>query len=51
MPDVKSAEKQLHKHEVETKTSFVMYYSYGIGKGKSKVRGTPHMNSGYEREC
>ena len=51
LPDVKSAEKQLHEHEVETTTSFVMYYSYSVCKGKSKVRGTPQMNSGYEREC
>ena len=51
MPDVKSAEKQLYEHEVETTTSFVMYYSYGVGKSKSNVRGTPLMNSGYEREC
>ena len=39
MLDVKSAEKQLYEHEVETTTSFVMYYSYGVGKGKSNVRG------------
>ena len=25
-----------------------MYYCYGVGKSKSKVRGTPQMNSGYE---
>ena len=48
LPDVKSAEKQLHEHEVETTTSSVMYYCYGVGKSKSKVRGTPQMNSGYE---
>ena len=36
---------------METTTSFVMYYSYGVGKGKSKVRGAPYMNSAYEREC
>ena len=28
-----------------------MYYSYGVGEGKSKVRGAPQMNSSYEREC
>ena len=50
MPDVKSAEKLLHEHEVEATTSFVMYYSYGVGKGKTKVKGVPQMNSGYERE-
>ena len=48
LPDVKSAEKQLHEHEVETTTSSVMYYCYGVGKSKSKVRETPQMNSGYE---
>ena len=46
--DVKSAEKQLHEHEVKTTTSSVMYYCYSVGKSKSKVRGTPQMNSGYE---
>ena len=51
MPEVKSDEKLLHEHEIETTTSYVMYYSYGVGKGKSKVRGAPQMNSGYEREC
>ena len=51
MPDVKSAEKLLHEHEVEATASFVMYYSYGVGKGKTIVRGAPQMNSGYEREC
>ena len=51
LPDVRSAEELLHEHEVETTTSFVMYYSYGVGKGKSKVRGAPQMNSAYEREC
>ena len=51
VPEVKSAEKLLHEHEIETTTSFVMYYSYGVGKGLSKVRGAPQMNSGYEREC
>ena len=51
MPEVKSAEKPLHEHEVETTTSFVMYYSYGVGKGKSKVRGASYINSAYEREC
>ena len=28
-------EKLLHEHEVETTTSFVVYYSYGVGQGKS----------------
>ena len=51
VPDVKSAEKLQHEHEVETTTSFVIYYSYGVGEGKSKVRGAPQMNSSYEREC
>ena len=51
MPKVKSAEELLHEHELETTTSFVVYYSYGVGKGKSKVRGAPQINSGYEREC
>ena len=51
LPDVRSAEELLYKHEVETTTSFVMYYSYGVGKGKSKFRGAPQMNSSYEREC
>ena len=49
MPEVKSAEKLLHEHEMETTTSFVMYYSDGVGKRKSKVRGAPYMNSGYDR--
>ena len=31
--------KLLYDHEMETTTSFVIYYSYGVGKGKSKVRG------------
>ena len=35
VPDIESAEKLLHEHEVETTTSFVVYYSYGVGKGKS----------------
>ena len=35
VPDIESAEKLLHEHEVETITSFVVYYSYGVGKGKS----------------
>ena len=39
MPGVKSAEKLLHEHEVEIATNFVTYYSYDVGKGKSKVRG------------
>ena len=51
MPEVKSAEKLLHEHEMETTTSLVMYDSYGVGKGKSKVREAPYMNSAYEREC
>ena len=51
VPDIVPAEKLLHQHEVETTTSFVMYYSNSVGKGKSKVRGAPQMNSGYEREC
>ena len=49
MTDVKSAEKLLYEHEVETTISFVMYYSDSVKKGKSKVRGA--LNSGYEREC
>ena len=49
--DIESAEKLLHEHDLETTTCFVMYYSYGVGKGKPKVRGAPQMNSGYEREC
>ena len=28
-------EKLLHEHEVETTTSFVVYYSNGVGQGKS----------------
>ena len=51
MPGVKSAEKLLHEYEVETATNFVTYYSYGVGKGKSKVRGAPQMNSGHERDA
>ena len=51
VPDVKSTEKLRYEHEVETTTSFVMYYSYGLGEGKSMVRGAPQMNSSYEREC
>ena len=51
VPGVKSAEKLLREHEVETITNFVTYYSYGVGKGKSKVRGAPQMNSGYERDA
>ena len=39
VPDVQSAEKLLREHELETTTSFVMYYNYGVGKGKSPVRG------------
>ena len=41
VPDVKSTEKLRYEHEVETTTSFVMYYSYGLGEGKSMVRGAP----------
>ena len=51
VPDIELAEKQLHEHDVETTACFVMYYSYGVGKSKSKVRGAPQMNSGYKREC
>ena len=51
MPEVKSDEKPLHEHEVETTTSFVMYYSYGVGIGKTEVRGALQMNSCYERKC
>ena len=39
VPNVQSAEKLLREHELETTTSFVMYYNYGVGKGKSPVRG------------
>ena len=35
VPDIESAEKLPHEHEVETTTSFVVYNSYGVGKGKS----------------
>ena len=41
VPEVKSAEKLRHEHEMETTTSFVMYYSYDVGKDKFKVRGAP----------
>ena len=51
MPGVKSAEKLLHEHEVETATNFVTYYSYRVRRGKFKVRWTPQMNSGYERDA
>ena len=34
--DVKSAEKVLHKHELDTTRSFVMYYNNGLGKGELK---------------
>ena len=51
MPRVKSAERLLHEHEVEIATSFVTYYSYSVGKGKSKVQGAPQMNSGHERDA
>ena len=30
---------------METITNSVTYYSYGVGKGKSKVGGAPQMNS------
>lgn len=33
--DVKEAEKLLHEHELETTTSYVMYYNKNVGKGKS----------------
>ena len=33
VPDIESAEKLLHEHDLETTTCFVMYYSYGVGKG------------------
>ena len=36
IPDVKSAEKVLHEHELDATTSFVMYYNNGLGKGKLK---------------
>ena len=36
VPDVKSAEKVLHEHELDTTTSFVRYYNNGLGKGKLK---------------
>ena len=36
VPDVKSAEKVLHEHELDTTTSFVTYYNNGLGKGKLK---------------
>ena len=36
VPDVKSAEKVLHEHELDTTTSFVMHYNNGLGKGKLK---------------
>ena len=51
VPEVTSAEKLRNEHEVETTTTCVMYYSYGVGKSKYKVRGAPQMNSAYEREC
>ena len=51
MPDLKSAEKLLHEHELEITTKFFMYYSHDVSKGESKVRGAPQINSGYEREC
>ena len=34
VPDVQSSELLLHEHELETTTSFVMYYNYGVGKGR-----------------
>ena len=30
LPDVRSAEELLHENKVETTTSFVKYYSYGV---------------------
>ena len=33
VPNVQSAEMLLHEHKLET-TSFVMYYNYGVGKGR-----------------
>ena len=51
VPEVTSTEKLRNEHEVETTTTCVMYYSYDVGKSKSKVRGASQMNSGYEREC
>ena len=36
LPDVKSAEKVLHEHELDTTTSFVTYYNNSLGKGKLK---------------
>ena len=36
VPDVKSAEKVLQEHELDTTISFVMYYNNGLGKGKLK---------------
>jgi len=38
VPDVKSAEKVLHEHELDTATSFVMYYNNGLGKASLNVR-------------
>ena len=35
VPEVKSDNKLLHEHEMEKTTSFVMYYSNGVGKGNS----------------
>ena len=36
MPKVKSAEKLLNEHEMETTTTSVTYYSYGVGEIKSE---------------
>ena len=44
VPEVKSAEKLLHEHEVETTTSFVMYFMVLVKVSlKSEA---PQMNSG-----
>ena len=47
----KISRELLHEHELEITTKFFIYYSYDVGKGESKVRGAPQINSGYEREC
>ena len=41
LKSLKSAEKLLHENEVETTTNFVMYFCYGVGKGRSKFRRAP----------
>ena len=38
VPDIESAEKLLHEHDLEAITCFVMYYSYGVGKDSSEGR-------------